>query len=291
VGVTPSTARVVAVVVTYRAGQDLTGCVESLDAAGGLDHIVIVDNGGEVLTEERSGLSVVRPTHNVGFGAGANAGFVVAESMRAEVVVLLNDDLRVDEGWLDPLVAVLADEEDVGAVQPMLVFADDPPTRVNSLGVDVSGDGAGVDIGIGDPISSIDSGTRDIEAFTGGAVAFRPEFLVDTGGFDERYFLYYEDVDLARRGARLGWRYRCVPTSVVVHRKGASTVALGDRLVYLRERNRLWSAFRNETARIIAGAVWLSIRRVRHSPRGVHAKALAVGVGGGLKRLAERRRR
>ena len=281
---------VVAVVVTFRAGHDLAACVESLDAAGGLDHIVIVDNGDAVTMEERSGLTVVRPTHNVGFGAGANAGFVVAESMRAGVVVLLNDDLRVDDGWLDPLVSSLLDQADIGAVQPMLVFADDP-TRVNSLGVEVSGDGAGVDIGIGDPISSVDSGTRDIEAFTGGAVAFRRDFLEATGGLDERYFLYYEDVDLARRGARLGWRYRCVPTSVVVHRKGASTDALGDRLVYLRERNRLWSAFRNESPRIVAGAVWLSIRRVRHAPRGVHAKALAVGVGGGLKRLGERRRR
>ncbi len=287
---TQAAPRVVAVVVTLRAGHDLAACVESLDAAGGLDHIVIVDNGGNVLMEERSGLTVVRPTHNVGFGAGANAGFVVAESMRAEVVVLLNDDLRVDEGWLDPLVSSLADEADLGAVQPMLVFPDDP-TRVNSLGVEVGADGAGVDIGIGDPVSAVDRRARDIEAFTGGAVAFRRDFLDDTGGFDERYFLYYEDVDLARRGARLGWRCRCVPTSVVMHRKGASTEALGDRLVYLRERNRLWSAFRNESPRIIAGAVWLSIRRVRHAPRGVHAQALAVGVGGGLKRLGERRRR
>lgn len=288
-GVTVLAPRVVAVVVAYRADVDLASCVESLLAAGGLDHIVIVDNGGAVDMEERLGLTVVQPTDNGGYGAGANVGFTVAESMRADVVILLNDDLTVDDGWLDPLVSSLLDETDVGAVQPMLVFADDP-TRVNSLGVEVGVDGAGVDIGIGDPVADVDGRPREIEAFTGGAVAFRREFLHDTGGFDERYFLYYEDVDLARRGTRLGWQYRCVPASVVMHRKGASTGALGDRLVYLRERNRLWSAFRNEAPRTIAGAVSLSIRRVRHVPRLVHLRALAAGLAGGLRRGVERLR-
>lgn len=288
----PDEATVVAVVVTHTGASDmLDACLDALDGVGGVETCVVVDNSGAVLDDmsgspSRRSMPVVREERpNRGFGAAANVGFERARQLGADVVVLLNDDVAVTDGWLDPLLREL-DDEGVGAVQPMLVFAD--TGAANSLGVEIGPDGAGNDIGLGDIVESIEPTARRIEVFTGGAVAFRPAFLDATGGFDERYFLYYEDVDLARRGAALEWSYRCAPASVVMHRKGASTGALGDRLVYLRERNRLWSAFRNESWSTVLGAVWLSIRRVRHRPRRVHGRALLTGVGGGVWRLVER---
>lgn len=279
---------VVAVVVTYSAHVELDRCLESIELHGGVDHVVVVDNGGTATTTETDRRSVLRPEHNAGFGAGANAGMAAARRLGASTVVLLNDDVVVTEGWIEPLVDELGADQRVGAAQPMLVLAGTAPPTVNSLGVVIGHDGAGNDVGLGSPVEEVDPVPRDIDVFTGGAVAFRREFLEDMRGFDERYFLYYEDVDLARRGARSGWRYRCVPSSTVEHRKGASTAVLGQRTAYLRERNRLWSAFRNEPARTVLGAVWLSIRRVRHRPYLVHVEALVVGVAGGLWRLAWR---
>ena len=277
---------VVAVVVTHRgSGEMLEQCLASLRAEG-VDTIVVDNSDVAQSTGDDPGSNtrtlVVR---NEGFGAAANAGFEAARRHGADVFVLLNDDVVVRPGWLAPLVDELA-ATDVGAVQPLLVFAG--TSKVNSLGVQVGADGAGTDIGLGIAVDEVGTDARDIEIFTGGAVAFRREFIDATGGFDERYFLYYEDVDLARRGAHLGWRYRCAPSSVVEHRKGASTDQLGDRLVYLRERNRLWSAFRNESASVVVRAVWLSLRRVRHTPLLTHLRALATGVAGGLWRLVER---
>ena len=121
--------------------------------------------------------------------------------------------------------------------------------------------------------------TATIDSFTGGAVLFRSTFLQATSGFDESYFLYYEDLDLARRGAALGWTYRCVPASVVWHRVSASTKQLGDRARYLQERNRLRFAFRFGDLGTIGRALWLSVRRVRWSPRGAHTRALLAGIG------------
>jgi GT2 family glycosyltransferase len=289
---------VIAVVVTHLGPGDLLeSCLDALADAGGVRRCVVVDNSDRADADDPRSLSRpsmvvdVLTTANRGFGAAANHGFEHARRLVNEtdrvVLVLLNDDVAVSSDWLEPLCRAF-DDPAVGAVQPMLVFAGSD--RVNSLGVDVGADGAGRDIGLGEPIDEVERSTRPIEVFTGGAVAFSTEFLRDTGGFDERYFLYYEDVDLARRGARSGWRYRCAPASVVEHHKGASTDALGHRLVYLRERNRLWSAFRNESWPTVRGAVWLSVRRLRHRPYLVHGRALAVGVGGGLRRLFERRR-
>jgi N-acetylglucosaminyl-diphospho-decaprenol L-rhamnosyltransferase len=285
--------RVCVVVVTH---EGLTGrtrrCLSALQAHCDAD-VVVVDNSDAAALAgsapyraryEPFGVEVV-VVPNRGFGAAANAGFEIARERGAAWIVLLNDDVTVAAGWLEPLVREFGDST-VGAVQPMLVFAGSG--RVNSLGVAVGSDGAGNDIGLGDEVDTVDSSSRDIEIFTGGAVALRPEFLAATGGFDERYFLYYEDVDLARRGARLGWRYRCVPTAVVEHERGASTSALGERVSYLRERNRLWSAFRNEPVQVVVGAIWLSIRRLRHRPYGMHLRALGAGVVGGSFRVVER---
>ena len=154
---------------------------------------------------------------------------------------MLNDDVIVTPGWLTPLTDALA-EHGVGAVQPVLLRPDcgDRPV-IASAGVTIGPDGAGVDLGSGSPYDP-DVPTGDLAIFTGGAVVFDAEFVTATGGFDERWFLYYEDVDLALRGQRLGWRYRLVPASAVVHHGGVSTGRDVARTRYLQERNRVWAA-------------------------------------------------
>ena len=79
----------------------------------------------------------------------------------------------------------------------------------------------------------------DVWGWCGGAVLLRSAYLADVGWFDERLFLYWEDVDLSWRGARRGWRYRYVPASVVRHRHGASMGDRSARFEYLNQRNRL----------------------------------------------------
>jgi N-acetylglucosaminyl-diphospho-decaprenol L-rhamnosyltransferase len=282
-----STVVIAAVIVTYQPmGEMLGDCLRSVLVAGEVQRIIVVDNGGGAVVpaEFADAVELLRPTRNGGFGAGANVGFRRALEAGATVVALLNDDLVVDEQWLQPLLAELAGDDRIGAAQPMLLLAGTDPMQINSLGVTIDSTGAGSDIGYGraDPDSAEPT---DITLFTGGAVAFSAAFLRATNGFDERYFLYYEDVDLGLRGADLGFRYRCVPASRVHHRGSASTAGLGDRLVYLRERNRLWCAFRHQPPMTIVRAVWLSMRRVRWAPRGAHVKALAVGVALGATRF------
>jgi len=274
-----------AVVVTHSAPPGLLDrCVAAVMHAGGVDHVIVVDNGGHATAPD--GAELVRVA-NDGFGAAANVGFARARALGADTFARVNDDVSVRPGWTDALLAELRREDRIGAVQPKLLFADREPSTVNSLGVEVGADGAGVDLGFEQPDG--DFATADIEAFTGGAVVFSDAYLAATGGFDERYFLYYEDIDLAARGRRLGWIHRCVPTSVVDHLGSATTGALPDRTLFLQERNRIWNAFRNEDVRTMAGALWLSIRRLRHEPRATHAKALATGLAGAPRRIWERR--
>ncbi len=265
--------------------------------------LVVVDNGGvlgripadvlDPLLDASADFEVDRlaPATNVGFAGGMNVGIRRAVERGARAVVILNDDVVVEPGWLPPLLAELdsTGAGRVGAVQPKLLFAGEP-VRINSLGVHLGPDGAGTDIALGEPDETHpDTTPRDLEIFTGGAVLLSADFVRATGGFDERFFLYYEDVDLALRGAALGWRYRLAPASRVTHRGSATTATIGDRAAYLRERNRLWVLFRHRPWRDVRTGLWLSVRRMRWAPRGAHTRALAAGLAAAPRLLSARR--
>jgi GT2 family glycosyltransferase len=79
----------------------------------------------------------------------------------------------------------------------------------------------------------------DVFAWCGAAVLLRPDYLRDVGLFDERLFLYYEDVELAWRGQARGWRFRYVPASVVRHEHSATATSGSALARYYNERNRL----------------------------------------------------
>jgi N-acetylglucosaminyl-diphospho-decaprenol L-rhamnosyltransferase len=284
---------VIAIVIVTFSGDAamLDACIASVRTAGSADHIIIVDNGGRAVVEASagSGVELIRQDHNLGFGGGANAGFRRAAELGAQHVALLNDDIEVDPGWLEPLVAALRSDGRLGAVQPKLLRAGSQPARVNSVGVVIGRDGAGNDIGFDEIDGPGFTSDRAIESFTGGAVLFTAAFLDETHGFDESYFLYYEDVDLAKRGAELGWTYQCVPKSIVWHRVSASTAQLGDRARYLQERNRLRFVLRFGDRGMVVRALWLSLRRLRWAPRWVHARALAAGLVSAPSTLLARR--
>lgn len=289
--------RVGVVVTTHDgSGPRLQRCLSAIVASDPDISVVVVDNSGSndaLDVEMCAHIDHVR-VDNRGFGAAANAGFRHPTIADREFVGLLNDDVVVSEGWLRPLVECLDTTPAVGAVQPMLVLADTDPPLINSLGVELDRHGAGSDIGYRTEVSSLTDGdalqARDVPLITGGAMLLRRSFLDDVGGFDERLFLYYEDVDLCRRGSELGWEFRCVPSSRVEHEMGATSGELGDERIFLQERNRLVTTARFGSIATLGRALWLSIRRLRHEPRGAHRRALLHGAARLPRAVVERAR-
>lgn len=280
------------VIVTHRAPPGLLErAVASVVEHSPDASIHVVDNGGSArsrLLEHDESLETrlrVTTTANHGFGAAANVGIRAAIADDVATIVVLNDDVEVQPGWLEPLLDELVDPG-VGAVQPLLVATDGE--TINSAGVDLDRCGAGSDRGRGDPATSIGAEAYDLDLFTGGAVLLRSDFVIDVGSFDERFFLYYEDVELAHRGSAAGWRYRLVPVSRVVHHGSATTGQFGDEMARLRERNRIWSVAMQGSWDELGAAVWLAVRRVRHRPRRAHLLGLLGGVGGAVTRRVAR---
>jgi len=285
---------IVAVVLTFAAPDGMVeDCVASVLAADGIDHVVVVDNG-RLATDRLCGrdVEVIVTGGNLGFAGGMNVGLRRGLELGAEAMLILNDDVIVDPGFVAPLSAALATDSRLGAVQPKLLLPGDDPVRINSVGVVLGPDGAGRDIGFGEPDGAQFADDREIAAWTGGAVLLRADFLREVGLFDERFFLYYEDVDLALSGAERGWRYRCISASRVVHRGSVSTSheTVRDRTIFLRERNRLWIIVRYRSLGDIRRGYWLSVRRLRWAPRRVHAAALLAGLAAVPRSVAARRR-
>lgn len=294
------------VILTYRADPGIfDACLRSVVRSGDADRIVVVDNGQSVdrsrlddLVRSADGdvarVDLVVMPENLGFAGGMNVGIREALAAGADAVGILNDDTVVEPGWLRALAAAVA-PDGVGAAQPKLLLVDSADTHpsvgpvIQSVGMSVRYDGAGIDVAFGEP----DVGQHDepgpISLFTGAATLFDADFLRAVGGFDERYFLYYEDIDLARRGADAGWAFVYEPTSVVHHAMSSTARTVPGLHRYWQERNRLWWLFRHGTVSQILLGLGLSLGRLAKHPTGPQARAIVNGLGGLRWCLRERR--
>lgn len=140
-----------------------------------------------------------------------------------------------------------------------LVLDGVPYDVINSTGSILVAGGFGADRGyLEADYGQYDSGD-DVPAWSGAGVLLSRSYLDDVGLFDERFFLYYEDFDLAWRGRARGWRYRYVPGSVIRHMHSASTNEGSLLFAFHNERNRLLTLSRNASLHQTAKAAARSL--------------------------------
>jgi GT2 family glycosyltransferase len=126
---------------------------------------------------------------------------------------------------------------------------------VNNVGTVLTRDGYGADRGYLERDHGQFENPEYVFAWCGGAVLLTTRYVADAGLFDERLFLYYEDVELAWRGRERGWKYRYVPDSVVRHVHAASTVEGSPLFDFYNERNRLLTLTRHAGRAMVVKAL------------------------------------
>ena len=288
--------RVRAVVLCWNNAAFIDRCLAHLKATdwpGRLD-IVVVDNGstdGSVdrWADRHPDVTLIETGENLGYAGGVNRGLTALDDIDA--VALVNSDAFVDAGWLRPLVAALEADPEVGAASPKILFATDAdePARINNAGNEIGPTWEPRDRGYGEPDRGQYDREEDVWGWCGAAVLLRRAYLDDVGRFDERLFLYVEDVDLSWRGAKRGWRYRYVPSSIVHHAHRASSGGSRTaRLDHLNRRNRLVVVTRHGGLR---GAVVAWARALGGIVVGVGTDLLAPMVRGRRPDAAAWRRR
>ena len=241
-----------AVVINYEAGAALCECVRSLLAdtsAGRPPEVVVVDNGSsdgsaEAVARSLPAVTVLHPGANLGYARAANLGITAT---RAQVVAVCNPDLEVEEGAAGALVPRFATEADLGAVGPLIRNTDGsiyPSARSDPRVRDAVGHGLLGFVWRTNPFTrryrQLDADPtrpRDVDWVSGAAVWLRRDALDTVGGWDERYFMYVEDVDLCWQLRGRGWRVGYEPGAVVTHVQGATTAKHPYRMITEHHRS------------------------------------------------------
>lgn len=182
------------------------------------DEIIVVDNGsrdgsGEWVRQHAPDVRVLTLPINRGFAGGTNAGLRAA---RGDLLLLCNDDAFVEPGCVDALRAALGTHPHVGAASGVLLF-NHRPDVIASAGIRVTGDGLGLDLWALRSVTALPSEPIPIFGVTGGLALLRRTLLDDIGLFEEGFFAYLEDVDLAWRARLRGWDSIVVPIARARH--------------------------------------------------------------------------
>jgi GT2 family glycosyltransferase len=241
-------AAVAVIIVNYNAGQMLARCLNALKRQTFRDfRTILVDNASsdgsaDAIETRFSDVTVVRSHRNLGFAAANNLGLVHAQN--CPWVALLNPDAFAEPNWLESFMR--ASERHSEYVFFGCLMRD----ASSSENLDGTGDVYHVsglswrrDRGVAESKATMEAG--EIFGPCAAAALYRQDILEEVGGFDERFFCYIEDIDLAFRLRLRGHRCWYVPEAVVHHVGSGITGKQSDFSVYHGHRNMVWTFFKN----------------------------------------------
>jgi hypothetical protein len=245
------------VIPTWNGADLLAACLRSLRAQTYRDfEVVVVDNGSidrtrAMLAAEFPEVRLAAFAENRGFAAATNAGLRAATG---ELLVCLNNDVECEPQWLAALVGAADAHPEAGSVASKMMDARRPGV------IDAAGDAMALvawNVGRGQPDGPQFRQGREILSACAGAALYRRAVFDRAGWFDERYFAWFEDVDLGIRAQLAGFRCWFEPTAIVHHHGSATAARLSERKTYLAVRNGMYLFFKTMPLRRVVAWGWL----------------------------------
>jgi GT2 family glycosyltransferase len=283
----PCPVAVAVVVVAWNSGAALERCVAAALRQSPAE-VVVVDNASTDASIARvraafPAVRVVRLAENIGFAAGCNLGVAVTH---APYVLFLNDDAELDAGYLPTLVEALAAQPRAASAVGKLVDVRREGRFIDSAGIMLVRHALRPDDrGHGEADWGQYDGPSEIFGPTGAAALYRREALLDRADtpFDAALFAYYEDVDLAWRLRRRGWKHLYIPTATARHpRRGQGVKPRRMAVRAFVNRYTVW--LKHESARrfLRYGALALAWEAARLVRVGLRDPKFLAGIGGAL---------
>lgn len=227
--------------------------------------VIVADNAStddsvSWLKNNHPAIRIIQNESNGGFAKGYNDALALVD---AEYFVLLNSDIEVTQGWLEPLVALLDSNKDVAACQP----------KIRSYHVRDEFEYAGAAGGFidkwGYPFCRgriFDSYEKDLGQYddacevawaTGACLVIRKSDWLKVNGLDPDFFAHMEEIDLCWRLRNLGRKIMYVPGSIIYHVGGGTLNKTSPRKTYLNFRNNLILLTKNHSSRLFALKIFL----------------------------------
>lgn len=253
--------KIAIITVNYNGKNDTVDLLESLKKLKSEKYelkTIVVDNASSdgsvfVIHKQFPGVDVLQTGANLGFSGGYNRGLEYAGIWGADYFLVVNNDCLVkDSGFLSEMVKVLESDSKIGLVSPKIYFEKGfefhkDRYTVTDLGKVIWFAGGNFDwdnIGsIHRGIDEVDKGqydeTSESELISGACVLIKKEVLEEIGLLDEKYFLYFEDSDFAKRAEKAGFKKYYTGKTSIYHKVSQST-GLGSIITdYYHTRNRL----------------------------------------------------
>lgn len=248
--------RIAIVIINYKGLENTLDCLDSLRKMDINEYdvdLIVVENGSQDGSAEAlsnlKDIQLISSQINLGFSGGANLGIKHALKRDANFVMIVNNDVTVDKLLIKNIMSATK----VGQIiSPKIYFASGfefhKRYKKSDLGKVIWYAGAKIDwqniIGIHIGVDEIDNGQfnkrHEIDLATGACMLTKAEVFEKIGLFDEKYFLYLEDMDFCTRAKQAGFKIIFEPKAVLWHKNAASSGGSGSNLQdYYISRNRL----------------------------------------------------
>jgi GT2 family glycosyltransferase/predicted phosphodiesterase len=255
------------IIVSWNGKKYLKDCFDSLKAQSKKDFkVIFVDNGSEdgsadfvrenYLETEFLNLDIIRLEKNTGFSFGYNKGIKRAlEDENINYIVVLNNDTKLDEKFVEKMVDCAERNPDAGSIQPKVVNFFEKG-KIDCAGIYISRDGTAHNRGYGKDAEKYGE-EKEIFGANGTASLFTRKALERTQFkkgeyFDNDYFAFYEDVDLAWRIRKIGLKSYYCPNAVVWHIHSGTAGKASLLKAYYLHRNYFFTVFKNYPCRKLA---------------------------------------
>ncbi len=253
------------VIVNWNRSEDTIECLKSLEKISyplKSIQIILVDNNSDSSDKDKikkyftkSKFKInnlfIENVKNYGFAAGNNIGIKAAIDKNSQYVLLINNDTYVKSDFLEKLESVFKNNQNVAAVSPKIYFAKGfeyhKKYKESELSKVIWYAGGEIDwknvyannVDVDKVDTYQNDENRETEFATGACVLYSTKAILNTGFFDENYFMYFEDTDLSVRFKKNGWKIMFCPKSIIWH-KVAQSSGIGSGLNdYFLTRNRI----------------------------------------------------
>lgn len=221
------------IIINYNGKHLIERCLSSVSNTKYHNYEIIVldnnstDDSTAVIREKFPACQIIQLKKNMGFAIANNIGSKIA---KGDYLMFLNNDTYVTPEWIRELISVMEKDDSIAISQSLLLRPDGA--------IDSSGDFV---TKYGRTYSSYNKSNspREILSARGAAMMVRRSFYEDVGGFDEDYFISFEDVEIGWKARILGYRVVMVPTSIVYHVAGATAKRMSPLMTFHGLKNQL----------------------------------------------------
>jgi GT2 family glycosyltransferase len=237
------------ILVNYNGADVLIDCLNSIEKFIPRDNceIILVDNNSQdnsvdILDDKFPNVNLIRLPKNIGFGAGNNAGVKIA---KGDFLFLLNTDTILTSNILPHITELISTNLDVGVIGPKLLFPDGSFQISFSPEIGIKGESEAKKIhkNAQNNIITVEQdfqNIREVDIVVGAALFIQTDLFNLLGGFDEKFFMYFEESDLCQRVRNKGYKILYTPRVSLVHIRGHSVKKVSNKMALEYRRSQIY---------------------------------------------------